>query len=147
MTLAEYSMAAFAVLNGGRTVAYFPQMIRVYRDPHGGTAVSLPTWALFAAANAAAVCYALTVSDDRVIAIVFLLNAIGCLAIVGPAVFKRIDVARRGMMLWHRIASLRHSQNPVESDAFAEVRSPSFGPDFSPSARHRDYMILQGLLS
>lgn len=35
MTLADYSIAAFALLNGGRTVAYFPQMIRVYRDPRG----------------------------------------------------------------------------------------------------------------
>ena len=41
MTLADYSMAAFALLNGGRTLAYFPQMIRVYRDPHDAAAVSL----------------------------------------------------------------------------------------------------------
>jgi len=62
MTLADYSMAAFAVLNGGRTLAYVPQMIRVYRDPHDAAAVSLLTWVLFAAANVATVCYALTAS-------------------------------------------------------------------------------------
>ena len=91
-------------------------MIRVYRDPHDAAAVSLLTWGLFAAANIATVCYALTVSDDRIIAIVFSLNAIGCLAIVGLTAFKRIDVAHHATMLWHRIASLRHSQQLVESE-------------------------------
>ena len=147
MTLADYSMTAFALMNGGRVVAYFPQMIRVYRDPHGATAVSLLTWGLFAAANAATVCYALTVSDDRIIAIVFSLNAIGCLAILGLTAFRRIDVVHRGAMLWHRIASLRHSQNLVESDAFAEVSSRRWHRDCSPSERHRDDMIRQGLMS
>jgi hypothetical protein len=140
-------MAAFALLNGGRAMAYFPQMIRVYRDPHGATAVSLLTWAMFAAANAATVCYALTVYDDRIIAAVFALNAIGCLVIVGLTAFKRIDVAHRGAMLWHRIASLRQSQNLVESAPFAEVSSPHGSRDYSPSARHRDEMIRQGLMS
>ena len=110
MTTADYSIIAFALLNGGRTAAYFPQMIRVYRDPHGAAAVSVTTWILFAAANAATVCYALTVSDDRMMAILFSLNTIACLAIAGLTASKRTDVARCGALLWHRIASLRHSQ-------------------------------------
>ena len=145
MTLADYSMTAFALLNGGRAVAYFPQMIRVYRDPHGANAVSLLTWTLFAAANAATVCYALTVSGDRVLAIVFSLNAIGCLAIVGLTAFKRIDAARRRAMLWHRLASLRQSQKLVARAALAEAASPSDRD--SSSARHRDQMIMMGLMS
>jgi hypothetical protein len=139
--MADYSMIAFALLNGGRTVAYFPQMIRVYRDPHGATAVSVSTWMLFAAANAATVSYALTVSSDRIMATVFSLNAIACLAIAGLTAFKRIDVTHRGALLWHRIASLRQSQNLVEDN------SQYCGPDSSPSARHRDEMIRQGLMS
>lgn len=103
-------MTAFALLNGGRAVAYFPQLILVYRDQRGATSVSLVTWTLFAAANAATVCYALAVSDDRIMAIVFSLNAIGCLAIVGLTAFKRIYSERRGAMLWHWIESLRQSQ-------------------------------------
>ena len=63
MTLAEYSMTAFAVMNGGRVIAYVPQMVRVYRDPYGASAVSLMTWALFAAANVTTVWYALAVTD------------------------------------------------------------------------------------
>lgn len=95
MTLAEFSLVAFALLNGGRVIAYVPQMIRVYRDPHGAAAVSVATWALFAAANIATVCYALVIVGDRVVAIVFAMNAAGCLAIVAMTVFKRITCARR----------------------------------------------------
>jgi hypothetical protein len=145
MTLADYSLLAFALLNGGRTAAYLPQMVRIYRDPHDAAAVSLLTWALFAAANAATVCYALTVSGDRVIAAVFTLNAIGCVAIAGLTAYKRLDVARRSAMLWHRIASLRHAQRLLERDAFAQARSRI--RDGSPSAVHRDEMIRCGLMS
>jgi hypothetical protein len=95
MTLAELSLVAFAVLNGVRAVAYLPQMIRVYRDPHDAAAVSLATWALFAASNTATVVYALVVAGDRVVAIVFAMNAVGSLAIVAMTMFKRMSCARR----------------------------------------------------
>ena len=145
MTLAEYSMTAFAVLNGGRAVAYFPQMIRVYRDPHGATAVSLVTWGLFAAANVATVSYALTVSHDPIMAFVFALNAIGCLAIVGLTTLKRSSVAQLCTGLSHRIESLRQSRS-------LRARAPSTQSscserDGSPSARHRDELIFHGLMS
>jgi hypothetical protein len=82
MTRADYSVAAFALLNGGRTTA-----------------------------------------------------------------FKRIDVAHRATMLWHRIASLRHAQNLLSRDVFTEAGSRCWDRDFTPSARHRDDMIRQGLMS
>jgi hypothetical protein len=63
------------------------------------------------------------------------------LAIAGLTAFKCIDVAHRGALLWHRIASLRQSQNLVADNV------PYRGPDSSPSARHRDEMIRQGLMS
>ena len=147
MTLADYSMIAFALLNGGRTVAYVPQMVRVYRDPHDAAAVSLLTWMLFAAANIATVCYALTASNDRIMAILFALNAISCLAIVALTAYKRIDVARRATMPGRRIASLRHSQALVEPHVFAKARSQRSGRDDSPTERYRDEMIRQGLMS
>ena len=90
MTLAEYSLTAFALFNGGRVIAYVPQMIRVYRDPNGAVAVSLMTWTLFAAANIATVLYALIISNDRVVAGVFGLNALGCAVVVGLTAVKRI---------------------------------------------------------
>jgi hypothetical protein len=149
MTLADYSMTAFALLNGGRAVAYFPQMIRVYRDPHGAAAVSLTTWTLFAAANVATVCYALTVSNDRVVAIVFALNAVGCVAIAALTLIKRMrtSTARRRAISWrrparwHTIASLRHSQSLVE------VEPRCGAPHGSLREQHRDEMIRQGLMS
>src|SRR6267378_3035143 len=127
MTLAEYSIVAFALLNGGRAVAYFPQMIRVYRDPHGAAAVSLMTWTLFAAANVATVCYALTVSNDRVVAIVFALNAVGCMAITR---WRTISL--------HKIASLRHSQSLVVARLYEQARPRCGVPHDSPREQHRD---------
>ena len=155
MTLADYSMTAFALLNGGRVIAYFPQMIRVHRDPHGAAAVSLMTWMLFAAANVTTVCYALTVSNDRVVAIVFALNAVGCVAIAALTFFKRMrmSTARRRAISWrrparwHRIASLRHSQRLVEAGWFGQVQPRCGVRHDSPREQHRDEMIRQGLMS
>jgi hypothetical protein len=141
MTLADYSLAAFALLNGGRTVAYVPQMVRVYRDPHGATAVSLTTWLLFAAANIATVAYALAVADDRLVAFVFGLNAVGCLAIVALTAVMRARVASRAMLA-AQIASLQSSaQLAATSDALRDSAAPWRD---TPSARVRDEMIRQG---
>ena len=90
MTLAEYSMTAFALLNGARVLAYMPQIICVYRDPNGAVAVSLLTWIMFTASNLATVSYALTVSSDLIVAGVFALNAFGCLIITTLIVMRRI---------------------------------------------------------
>jgi hypothetical protein len=147
MTLADYSMTAFALLNGGRAVAYFPQMMRVYRDPHDAAAVSVLTWVSFAAANAATVCYALTVSDDRVMAVMFTLNAIGCLAIVGLTAFKRMRFVLPRATLSNRIESLRHSQGLVATALSAAVEPPWRDRNYSPSTHYRDHIIGQGSMS
>jgi hypothetical protein len=99
MTLADYSMTAFAVLNGGRIVAYMPQIMCVYRDRNGAEAVSLMTWAMFTAANLATVSYSLTVSSDVVVASVFALNAACCFAITCLVACRRVAVASTGW-LW-----------------------------------------------
>jgi len=90
MTLADYSMMAFAVLNGARVAAYLPQMRRVYYDPNGASAVSIVTWTLFASANIATVVYALVVAGDRIVAFVFALNTLGCVAIALMTIVKRM---------------------------------------------------------
>jgi hypothetical protein len=95
MTQLELSMIAFAVLNIGRILAYFPQFLQVYRDPHGAAAVSVLTWALFTAANVATVLYVLVATGDRIVATVFALNAAGCLAIAVMTMIKRWSCARR----------------------------------------------------
>jgi hypothetical protein len=110
MTLADYSVAAFALLNGARVLAYFPQIIRVYRDPCGAAAVSVATWGLFAAANVATVCYALIVANDPVVALVFAMNAVGCLAIVAMTILKRLSRARPASAVIHRTILLQPSR-------------------------------------
>ena len=95
MTLADYSMTAFALLNGGRVLAYMPQILCVYRCRSGAPSVSLTTWLMFTAANLATVSYAITVSSDLVVAGIFALNAAGCLAITSLVALRRIAVAAR----------------------------------------------------
>jgi uncharacterized protein with PQ loop repeat len=90
MTLAEFSLTAFALLNGGRIIAYFPQIARVYRDRNGATAVSLMTWIIFTAANLATVSYALVISRDVIVAAIFALNAFGCLVIAVMTAVRRL---------------------------------------------------------
>ena len=90
MTLADYSMTAFALLNGGRVLAYMPQIICVYRCRNRAKAVSLLTWMMFTASNIATVSYALTVSSDFVLAGIFGLNALSCMAITALVVFRRM---------------------------------------------------------
>jgi hypothetical protein len=91
MTLADYSLTAFALLNGARAIAYIPQMVRVYRDPHGAVAVSVMTWTLFTAANVATAFYVITAFHDVLMAFIFGLNALGCALIVGMTVLKRLS--------------------------------------------------------
>lgn len=98
MTLVDFSIVAFVLFNGARAVAYVPQLIRVYRDPHGAAAVSVSTWMLFSAANVATAWYALSMTDDRLTALLFSINAAGCLAIVGLTSLQRLRYRRRQTM-------------------------------------------------
>src|SRR3954470_8825942 len=102
MTLADYSMTAFAVLNGGRIVACMPQIMCIYRDRNGAEAVSLLTWAMFTAANLATVSYSLTVSSDFVMASVFALNTTCCLVITCLVACRRVAVATSIKLLVRR---------------------------------------------
>jgi hypothetical protein len=99
MTIADYSVTAFAVLNGARVVAYAPQIRCLTRDNSNAAAVSLVTWTLFSTANAATVAYALFVINDPLMAGIFLLNLLGCLVIVAIIARKRffsVTTAGRG---------------------------------------------------
>jgi hypothetical protein len=92
MTLQDFSLTAFTILNGGRIAAYFPQMICVCRDRTGASSVSTTTWAMFCSANLATVFYALT-TGDRIVAGVFGLNAIACTVILALIIRKRMTYA------------------------------------------------------
>jgi hypothetical protein len=93
MTLADYSVTAFTVINGARIVAYLPQIVSVQRDKAGASSVSMITWGIFFLANAATVSYALAVIGDRVMAAVFAVNAVACAAIFIMILRKRLSHA------------------------------------------------------
>jgi hypothetical protein len=125
MTISDYSMTAFALLNGARVVAYAPQIHCLTRDNTNAAAVSLITWTLFTLANAATVAYALLVINDPLMAGVFGLNLLGCLTIVAIIGKKRIfslsassnmiaerdsmdhGMLKRLMLAWRRSAQKR----------------------------------------
>ena len=92
MTIAEYSMTAFAVLNGARIAAYVPQIRCVCRDPNGAAAVSIMTWLLFTAANVATVLYGMLVVKDALVMGIFALNTAGCLAVAILTAVKRLEL-------------------------------------------------------
>lgn len=89
MNLLDFSLTAFILLNGARAIAYLPQLMRIHRDPHGAEAVSISTWALFTAANAATAWYAVVGFNDRITAMLFAMNAAGCAGIVILTAMKR----------------------------------------------------------
>jgi hypothetical protein len=113
MTLQDYSLAAFTVLNGARIVAYFPQIICVCRDRTGASSVSIMTWGMFCSANLATVFYALT-TGDPIIAGVFASNAIACTVILALIIRKRMTYA------WSKShgADQSHSQQMLASRQF-----------------------------
>jgi hypothetical protein len=89
MALVELSAAAFILLNAGKLAGYVPQFLKIYRDRNGAAAVSLGTWLIFSASNAATVAYALANSGDWIIATVFGLNAMSCLLIASLTWIRR----------------------------------------------------------
>ena len=59
MSVAHYSLTIFVALNAARAIAYWPQIVNIYRDPGRASAVSLWTRTIFITANVATVIYAL----------------------------------------------------------------------------------------
>ena len=137
MTLADYALAVFVLVNAGHAAAQLPQIARVYRMPRGSAVSPLP-WILLATANIATIGYALAISHDGVMVAVFALNAAACLAIATLALGKRLDLTLRLPDLHRWVASVR-DQPLAASEA-------AYPPDsLTPSAKHRDEMIRQGL--
>jgi hypothetical protein len=127
MTMSDYSVTAFALLNGARIVAYAPQIRCLTRDKTNAAAVSLVTWTLFTLANGATVAYALFAINDPLMAGVFALNLVGCLTIVAIIGKKRIssvpassnmigerDSADHGMLKRWMLAWQRSRQKRLE---------------------------------
>lgn len=95
MTGVEIVVAAFALSNGARVLAYLPQILCIAQDENGANAVSRLTWGLFAISHLATVAYALTVVGDLTMAAVFGLNLIASLIIIGMTTLKRYRARAR----------------------------------------------------
>lgn len=85
------SLAAWAYLisNATRVLTYVPQILAVWRCPHGAASVSLMTWGSWAASNLTAVLYGAWVVDDGFFVAISLINLIGCGAVTLIVCWKR----------------------------------------------------------
>jgi hypothetical protein len=87
--LADIVAWVFLVANGGRILAYLPQVVAAWKCPYGANSVSRMTWGYFAFAHFTGVLYALTVIHDPKMALVFLSNLIVCCLLVGIVTWKK----------------------------------------------------------
>jgi hypothetical protein len=85
----ETVLSLFAAINTVRVIAYVPQITRAARDQNGATAISYTTWGLFFVSHLSTIAYALVCQGDALLALIFLGNAIACLAIIAVTFFKR----------------------------------------------------------
>lgn len=79
----------FLVANGGRLLAYFPQIVAATRSDTGARSVSLLTWSYFAFAHFTAVLYAIFVLHDSRSIGIFFGNFLVTLILVAIVVAKR----------------------------------------------------------
>jgi hypothetical protein len=89
MTIADVTYGLFATFNAIRIVSYLPQILRVARDANGASAISYATWSLWTAANATTGFYAFVNLHDGTLALLNLLNAACCLAVIALTAAKR----------------------------------------------------------
>jgi uncharacterized protein with PQ loop repeat len=95
MALADVTLAVFTLFNTLRFLAYVPQIARALKDRSGAQAISLGTWSLFFVSHLSAMAYAIVNQHDWTMAMLFLLNGVGCGLIILIATVKRSQYRRR----------------------------------------------------
>ena len=80
---------AFFAANGGRIVAYIPQLIAAWKCENGAKSVSRMTWGYFAFAHLTGILYGLLVIDNQQMALVFGGNFVVCCLLVGIVTWKK----------------------------------------------------------
>jgi hypothetical protein len=102
-TTTEIVIAAFAVTNGLRVVAYLPQILRLARDDSGAAAVSCCTWFLFLVSHISTAAYAALILNEPWMTVVFTANAVCSAAIVALTMLRRRNLSSRAVgRLAHR---------------------------------------------
>jgi hypothetical protein len=89
MTLADITLFAFTACNSLRVLAYLPQIWKASTDKDGAKAISFSTWSLFLVSHLTTAAYAMVNRDDFNLAWMFMINAVGCAAILGAAACRR----------------------------------------------------------
>ena len=89
MTTADFTLMAFTLCNSLRVLAYVPQIWKAAVDDGGAKAISYTTWTLFLISHLTTAAYAVTNKNDAALALMFLMNAAGCAAILAVASLRR----------------------------------------------------------
>jgi hypothetical protein len=95
MTLADITLLAFTACNSLRVLAYVPQIWKASTDQDGAKAISFSTWSLFLVSHLTTASYAIVNKGDSNLAYMFLINAVGCAAILAAAALRRRHYHRK----------------------------------------------------
>ena len=95
MTLADITLLAFTACNSLRVLAYVPQIWKASTDKDGAKAISFSTWSLFLVSHLTTASYAIVNKGDSNLAYMFLINAVGCAAILAAAALRRRHYHRK----------------------------------------------------
>jgi hypothetical protein len=95
MTLADITLLAFTACNSLRVLAYVPQIWKASTDKDGAKAISFSTWSLFLVSHLTTASYAFVNKGDSNLAYMFLINAVGCAAILAAAAVRRRHYHRK----------------------------------------------------
>jgi uncharacterized protein with PQ loop repeat len=86
---------AFFIANGGRILAYIPQLVAAWKCENGAKSVSRMTWSYFAFAHLTGILYGQLVIHNSQMALVFTGNFLVCCLLVGIVSWKKHTYAMR----------------------------------------------------
>ncbi|WP_112323260.1 hypothetical protein [Oceanibium sediminis] len=87
--MTDAALSLYALFSSLKILAYVSQFQKAARDENGASAISCTTWSLFLASHLTSIGYALACAHDILMAVVFLVNALACVAILGVALANR----------------------------------------------------------
>jgi uncharacterized protein with PQ loop repeat len=128
VTPADVALGLFTLCNTIRVFAYVPQLVRIRQDQHGASAISYTTWGLFLVSNLSTVAYGLMVVNDWWIVVVFAVNALFCVAILGLTAWKRAVFKAAQQVTLTSFGSLDPAQELVTKVEGNLLQSPTARP-------------------
>ena len=79
----------FFIANGGRILAYLPQIVAAWNCENGASSISRATWAYFAFAHFTGCAYGSIVIHDSKVALVFFGNFLVCCVLLAIVTWKK----------------------------------------------------------